>query len=100
MLFNFYAFMYNIQGLSISKFMFIPNNIDFVLSHSKCILKACVHYFSLFLKEQRVSWLFGRNTLERNLTYSCFIFPLLHKHLLSPELACTARFLKTSCFEK
>ena len=53
-----------------------------------------------FLKEHCVSWLFGRNTLKRNLSYSRFIFPLLHQHLFSPELARTACFLKTSCFEK
>ena len=42
---------------------------------------------------------FERNTLKRNLTYSCFIFPLFHKHLSSPGLPCAARLLKT-CFEK
>ena len=40
------------------------------------------------------------NTLKRNLTYSCFIFPLFHEHLFSPELPRAARLLKTSCFEK
>ena len=60
--------------------------------------EACVCYFSLFLKEQYVSWL--RNTLKWNLTYSCFIFLMFHKHLFSPELPHAARLLKSSCFEK
>ena len=38
--------------------------------------------------------------MKRNLAYSCFIFPLFHKHLLSPGLPLAARLLKTSCFEK
>ena len=42
---------------------------------------------------------FERNTLKRNLTDSCFIFPDFHEHLLSPKLPCTACLLKT-CFEK
>ena len=42
---------------------------------------------------------FERNTLKRNLTYSCFIVSLFHDDLLSPELPRTARLLKT-CFEK
>ena len=41
---------------------------------------------------------FERNTLKRNLTYSCFIFSLFHEHLFL--LLKTAILLKTSCFEK
>ena len=63
-------------------------------------LRACVRYFSLFLKEQCVSWLFRTKYFEKKLTYSCFIFPLFHEHLFSPELSHAARLLKTSCFEK
>ena len=43
---------------------------------------------------------FERNTLKRNLTYSCFIFTLFQEHLFSPELPRTARLFKTSFFEK
>ena len=43
---------------------------------------------------------FERNALKRNLTYICFILPLFHEHLFSPELPRAARLLKTSCFEK
>ena len=43
---------------------------------------------------------FERNTLKRNLTYSCFIFPLFHEHLFSPGLPRAALLLKTFWFEK
>ena len=43
---------------------------------------------------------FEWNTLKRNLTYSCFIFPLFHEHLSSPGLPRATRLLKTSCLEK
>ena len=42
---------------------------------------------------ERIAW-------KRNLTYSCFIFPLFHEHLFSPGLPCATRLLETSCFEK
>ena len=43
---------------------------------------------------------FEQNTLKRNLTYSCFIFPLFHEHLFSPGLPRATRLLETSCLEK
>ena len=43
---------------------------------------------------------FEQSTLKRNLTYSCFFFPLLHEHLLSPGLPHATRLLETSCLEK
>ena len=43
---------------------------------------------------------FERNTLKRNLTYSCVIFPLFHEHLSFPGLPRATRLLKTSCLEK
>ena len=64
------------------------------------LLKACVRYFSLFLKNNVLFDYFEQNTLKRSLTYSCFIFPLFHEHLFSHELPRAARLLKTSCFEK
>ena len=63
-------------------------------------VKACVRYFSLFLKEQCSFGYFDENTLKRNLTYSCFNFPLFHKHLFSHELPRAAHLLKTSCLEE
>ena len=38
---------------------------------------------------------FERIILKRNLSYSCFIFPLFHEHSFSLELPCVAGFLKT-----
>ena len=42
---------------------------------------------------------FERNTLKRNLTYGCFIFPFFHEHIFSPELPCfekiTVRVIET-----
>ena len=61
------------------------------------IVKACVRYFSLFLKEQCASWLFRTNL---NLTYCCFIFPVFHEHLFSPELSRAARLLKLLVLKK
>ena len=58
-------------------------------------------YFSLFF--ERTMCFFGyfeRNTLKRNLTYSCVISPLFDEHLFSLELPRAARLLKTSCFQK
>ena len=43
---------------------------------------------------------FERSTLKRNLTYSCFFFPLFHEHLFSPGLPRATRLLETSCLEK
>ena len=62
--------------------------------------KACVRYFSLFLKEQYVSWLFRMKYFEIKFNLSCFIFLLFHEHLFSPELPRAARLLKSSCFKK
>ena len=63
-------------------------------------LKACVCYFSLFLKDKFISSLFRTKYIKSTLTYSCFFFPLLHKHLISPEPPCTTHLLETSCLEK
>ena len=60
------------------------------------ILTLCLLFFTI-LKEHGY---FERNTLKRNLTYSCFIFPLFHEHLFSPGLPRTTRLLETSCLEK
>ena len=64
------------------------------------LLKACVHYFSLFSKEQCSFWLFRTKYFEKKLTFSSFIFPLFHEHAFFHELSCTACLVKTSCFEK
>ena len=68
----------------------------------KChkFLKLVSAIFHYFWKKQCTSWLISTKYFEKNLTYSCFIVPLFHEHLFSPELPCAARLLKTSCFEK
>ena len=55
---------------------------------------------SAIFKRQLFLRYFERNTLKRNLTYSCFFFPLFHEHLFSPELPRATRLLETSCLEK
>ena len=69
----------------------------FVLFALLKLVSAIFHYF---WKDNVLLGYFEWNTLKRNLPYSCFIFPLFHKHLFSPELPCALRLLKTSSFEK
>ena len=38
--------------------------------------------------------------MKRNLTYSCFFFPLFYEHLLSPGLPRATRLFETCCLEK
>ena len=64
---------------------FIPSNRDH--------LKACLHYFGLFLKEQCVSWLFRTKYFEKKFNLQLLIFPLFHKHLFSPELSRAAHLV-------
>ena len=90
-------FQLNIKHRVYFWFLFIWSLLAFVVRFS--LLKACVRYFSLFLKDRCISSLF-RSTLKRNSTYSCFFFPLFHKHLFFPGLPRATRFLETSCFEK
>ena len=44
---------------------------------------------TLFFKNNELLGYFKRNTLKRNLTSSCFVFPWFQDHLLSPELLAT-----------
>ena len=64
------------------------------------MFKACVCYFSLFLKDKCISLLFRMQYIKKNLTYSCFFLLLFHEHLFSPGLPCATRLLETSCSEK
>ena len=61
-------------------------------------LKLVSAIFQLFSKNTVFLDYFERNTLKRNLTYSCFIFPMFQKHLFSPDLPRAA--LLKFCFEK
>ena len=48
------------------------------------IFKACVSYFSLFLKEQCVSWLFRTKYLEKKYNLQLFYLPtVLQTFILS-----------------
>ena len=63
-------------------------------------LKLVSAIFPYFWKNNVLLGYFERNTLKRNLTYSCVIFPLFDEHLFSLELPRAAHLLKTFCFEK
>ena len=83
---------YKITSVCIFKEKNISNLLNLLLT-----LKVCVRYFSPFLKDK---CFFERSTLKRNLTYSCFFFPLFHEHLFSPGLPRATRLLETSWLEK
>ena len=59
-------------------------------------IKACIHYFSLFLKEKCISLLFQTNYIEKKFNLE-LIFLTIVSALELPSAAC---LLKTSCFEK
>ena len=61
------------------------------------LLSAIFHYF---YKTNVFLCYFEQSTLKRNLTYSCFFFPLFHEHLFCPGLPCATHLLETSCLEK
>ena len=64
------------------------------------LFKACVRYFSIFLKDKCISSLVRTKYIEKRFNLSCFFFPLFHKHLFSPGLPRATRLLETSCLEK
>ena len=55
---------------------------------------------AIFSKTKVFLHYFEWSTSKRNLTYSCFFFPLFHEHLFSPRLPCATRLLETSWLEK
>ena len=63
-------------------------------------LKLVSAIFHFFQRNNMFPGYFEQNTLKRNLIYSCFIFPLFHKHLFSPGPPRATRLLETSCFQK
>ena len=63
-------------------------------------LKLVSAIFPYFFTTNVFFFYFEQSTLKRNLTYSCFFFPLLHEHLFSPGLPHATRLLETSCLEK
>ena len=79
------------------------HSVESVVKGEKCaayILKLVSTIFHYFQKNSVFPGYFERNTLKRNLTYSCFIFSLFHEHLFSPGLPRATRLLETSCLEK
>ena len=64
------------------------------------VFKACVRYFSLFLKDKCISSLFRTKYIEKKFNLQLFFFPLFHEDLFSPGLPRATRLLETSCLEK
>ena len=64
------------------------------------IIKTCVHYFSLFLKDKCISSLFRMKYIEKKFNLQLFFIPIIHEHSLLLGLTQAACLLKTSCFEK
>ena len=64
------------------------------------MLKACVHYFSLFLKDKCISSLFRTKYIEKKFNLQCFFFPLFHENLFPLGLPRAARLLEISFLEK
>ena len=63
-------------------------------------IKACVRYFSLFLKEKCISSLFRTKHIEKKFNLQLFFFSSFHEHSFSLELPPAGRLLKTSCLEE
>ena len=63
-------------------------------------LKLLSTIFHYFWKTNVFLCYFEQSTFERNLTYSCFFFPLFHEHLFSRGLPRATRLLETSCLGK
>ena len=59
------------------------------------LFKACVRYFSLFLKDKCISSLFRTKYIENK-----FNLVVFSSHLFSPGLPRATRLLETSCLEK
>ena len=64
------------------------------------LFKACLHYFSLFLKDKCISSLFRMKYIEKKFNLQLFFFPLFPEDLISPGLPRATRLLETSCLEK
>ena len=62
--------------------------------------RACVRYFSLFLKDKYISSLFRTKYIEKKFNLQLFFFPLFHEDLISLGLPRATRLLETSCLEK
>ena len=64
------------------------------------MFKACVRYFSLFLKDKCISSSFRTKYIEKKFNLQLFFLPSVHEHLFSPGLPRATRLLETSWLEK
>ena len=74
---------------------FKPDNFEL---HNS--LKACVRYFSLFLKDKCISSSFRTKYIEKKFNLQLFFLPSVYEHLFSPGLPRATHLLETSCLEK
>ena len=66
---------------------------------TKISFKACVCYFSLFLKDKCISSLFRTKYIERKFNLQLFFISVFHEDLISLGLPRATRLLET-CLEK
>ena len=78
------------------------SSLFFLHKTNNCLsfFKACVRYFSLFLKDKCISSLFRTKYIENKFNLQLCFFPLFHEDLFSPGLPGATRLLETSCLEK
>ena len=60
------------------------------------VLKTCVHYFSLFLKEQCASWLFRTKYFEKKFNLLLFYLPTVSWTFFSSGLPRATHLIETS----
>ena len=64
------------------------------------MFKACVRYFSLFLKDKCISSSFRTKYIEKKFNLPLFFLPSIHEHLFSLGISRATCLLETSCLEK
>ena len=62
--------------------MFSEDGLKCHPKRHKQFFKACVRYFSLFLKEQCVSWLFQTKCFEKKFNLQLFYLPTVSRTLI------------------
>ena len=79
-----------------SKFCNIHREIPVLES----LFKACVCYFSLFLKDKCISLLFRMKYIEKKFNLQLFFLPTVSLTFILSGLPRATRLLETSCLEK
>ena len=64
------------------------------------MLKACVRYFSLFLKDKCTSSLVRTKYIEKKFTLQLFFLPTVSRTSILSRATTATRLLETSCLEK